>query len=689
MVITDPVKLEILTNKARAIAEEMGITLQRTGRTIYVKETADFATALVSRGGEFFGYPQRIGVSGFVGLNCRAALDYVGALEDGDIVITNDPYTTNGLSTHLPDIHLIKPYYVDGELACYGWCFVHSADIGGRVPSSISPSNTDVYQEGLSIPPVKLYRRGELVCDIERIYKANCRTGRQNWGDIQAMISALDVGERRVRELAADYGLETIQRVQEEILNYSERASRQALRLIPDGVYTFWDYLDDDYYSNVPIRVRVQLTVRDGLVEIDFDGTDPESESAINIPTAGTRHPWLVMRVVAFAHSYAPEVVVNAGLLRNVSVNAPQGSIVNSTRPAPVGVRAATALRVYDAVNGALAKACAERITACPTSIMLPVVIVEPARPGEEARVNVVQFLVGATGGRKGADGMDGRDPGMSSMANNPIEVVESEASIRVLEYGIRPDSGGPGQWRGGCGQLFRFMVTRDNCHLLARGIERTRFQPWGVCGGRPGARLSLYKISVNGSRRSLGKIDYEPVNRGDVIEIFMSGGGGFGDSFARDVDRVLKDVLLGFVSEDAARTEYGVVIRDGVVDAEATRALQGAGRTGAAGLFGFDDSRLAWERSFDDAGQSRLAKLLYDLPRTVRNDARRKFFSTLVPRLFELSRDETLSLVQALDGVRVDDVHDLVDRFAEAKAALDDDREDTEGGKAGARVTA
>ncbi len=666
MSTTDQVTLEILTTKFTAIAEEMGITLQRTGRTIYVRETADFGTALVSRGGEFFGFPRNIGVVGFVGLNCKPVIEAFDDLEPGDVILTNDPYASGGLSTHLPDLHLIRPYFFDGELVCYGWCFVHSADIGGRVPSSISPTNTSIYQEGLAIPPVRIVKKGQLDRDVVAIYRANCRTADMNWGDIQAMLASLEVGQKRISEIAEEYGVEAAISIQEDVLSYSEHGAREVLKTIPDGVYTFWDYLDDDVGTAVPVRIRTALTVSDGLIHIDFTGTDPQTAGPYNIATGGAVHPWLVLRVVAFAHSHAPQLPVNGGILRNVTVNVPERTVVNPVKPAAVGIRIASGLRVFDAIGGALAQACPGGLPACPAGTVVPMVLVEPNEGrGRESKVGVVQFMVGGTGARDGADGMDGRDPGLSSMANNPIEIVEAETSVTILDYGVRPDAGGPGRFRGGCGQMFRFRVERDGCTVLARGLERMRFRPWGLDGGRPGAGLEIYRTDPGGRRTRLGKVDELAVNRGDIVEILMPGGGGYGDPLERDPEAVARDVVAGFVSREAARTEYKVVVDGGAVDHAATLALRGAGRGagGPAGQFGFDEQRLRWDAVFPDDIQSAVSERLRTLPADLAQRARRTYYEAISPALVE-EAGRTRSLLDLLRDVSPDRVGSLPGGF-------------------------
>ncbi|MFO1281395.1 MAG: hydantoinase B/oxoprolinase family protein [Burkholderiales bacterium] len=645
----DPILLEILGNKVTAVAEEMGITLQRTGRTIYVKSFRHGAGGL---GGEFFGFPQRIGVIGFVGLNCARTLAAFDSFEPGDVVMTNHPYRTSGLKHALAGYRssLISPE--TGSSASVGASSTRPTSAARSV--ELSPSMPR-FPGGSDDPPVKLLKAGVWNDDVLDLYMANCRTAELNRGDIQAMLAALEVGERRVREMVEDYGLERVVDAQEDLLSYSEEGARRALQRVPDGRYEFWDYLDDGLVNSMPVRIRVELTVRDGRIRIDFAGSDAEATGPLNIPTDGAPHPWLVLRVVAFAHSYAPDVVVNGGMLRNVTVAAPRGSIVHPEFPAPVAVRAATGLRVYDAVNGALAVACPGDLPACPSGTVVPVVLIEPTELSAETRVAVIQFMVGATGARDGADGIDGRDPGLSSMANNPTEVIERETSITVLDYGVRPDSGGAGRFRGGCGQRYRFRVEKDHCVLLARGIERMRFPPWGIDGGLPGERLRMSLTSAGGVRRELGKFETLDLDRGDIVEILMPGGGGCGPPFERDPAAVARDVAEGFVSATAARRAYGVVLRGGAVDVAATKALRAKVGGGTAGRgFSFGREREIWERVFTPKLQTRIAEILYRLPRRSRVAARTALQKGIAPALAgEGARGQPLDRVLGRASVR------------------------------------
>lgn len=498
----DPVTLEILVTKVAATAEEMGIALQRSGRTIYVKETQDFGTGLVNHDGRLFCFPTSVGVCNMADNDASAVIAAVPELEPGDVIITNHPYLSGGLSTHLPDLHLLQPYFHGGEIVCYGWCFIHSADVGGKVPSSISPSNDEIYQEGLMIPPLKLVKAGQFNSDVVAFIKANCRTAEENMGDLKAMVASLAVGGRRVAAMIAQHGHAAFAAATTEIIEYTALKARDAFRTIPDGQYRFSDYLDDDLVSPLPVRIHASMTVRDGLIDIDFTGTDPQIASAYNLPSAGKRHTWLTLRLLQYALTRDPSTPVNAGVFKGIGMTIPKGSLLNPMFPAAVGVRHATGNRMVDVINGLLAQAVPDFMRAAGCGLTIPVVLAEPADETGKRKVDVVEPMVGGTGGMLGMDGVDCRDSATSGMANNPVETVELSAAATILRYGVRPDSGGPGKWRGGVGLELTFAAHLDGSQVLGRGMERLRFVPWGLAGGRCAAAARTIKNSAGPTNR-------------------------------------------------------------------------------------------------------------------------------------------------------------------------------------------
>ncbi|MDP6884543.1 MAG: hydantoinase B/oxoprolinase family protein, partial [Rhodospirillales bacterium] len=339
----DPIVLEILNNKVAAAAEEMKSALQRTSRSMFVKEAADFGVGLVGIDGLIFGYPSSASTQFVIDSDSRATIDSVADLAPGDVIVTNDPYRSEGFATHLPDIQMLKPYFHRGRIVAWGWCFAHFTDIGGRVPSSISPTNSELFQEGLIIPPMKIVKRGVLNQDFVTVFTANSRIPDINMGDVHAMLGSLAIGGQRVADIIERHGVDSFVAAQGALLDYSADKARDVLRLIPDGAYEFWDYMDDDAVSPIPVRVRVCMVVDDGRVLLDVCDTDPQVGGAYNVPTFGRRNYWFTMRFTNFLLTHDPTIAQNAGMYRHISVINPPGTIMNAEFPDPVGIRQATA----------------------------------------------------------------------------------------------------------------------------------------------------------------------------------------------------------------------------------------------------------------------------------------------------------------------------------------------------------
>ncbi len=378
------------------------------------------------------------------------------------------------------------------------------------------------------------------------------------------------------------------------------------------------------------------MTVGGGNILLDFTGSDPQVAAAINIPSHGRPHAWLTLRILALVATFDKSVPINAGLLAPVSVIAPAGSVVNPLPGAAVGVRHATAVRVNDALNGVLGQALPNAMPAASGGTIIPMVVAEPARHGFGQNVQVVEPMVGGTGGRRGFDGADGRDSSISNLSNNPVETVEAETGVEIVHYGLRRDSAGAGQWRGGNGQEIRFRVLQDDSFVLARGMERLRFRPWGAHGGGPGAPARLVLHRADEAPRELGKIDLLAVAAGDEISIQTPGGGGWGDAFERDPAAVLTDALRGLLSVDAARRDYGVALTaaDAAqplhVDQAATTAL----RAKRVSTSRFGPERDAWDRVFPVPLLDRLSTALFAMPSAVRARQRRQVFAAALAEL-------------------------------------------------------
>jgi N-methylhydantoinase B len=623
---TDKVTLEILKSYFVAIAESMGYTLERTSHTTFIKESADFVTAVATPEGEFFAYPRTIGVSSFLGLDMSPAIQAFTDYAPGDVIITNDPYSTEGLATHLPDIHLFQPVFVDETLLCFAWCFLHCSDVGGLAPASISPRAFDIHQEGFRIPPRKLCRAGEVDHDFLELFLANCRIPEQNWGDLKAMLASLKTGERRMHLLAGKFGLAEVRQAMDDMLDWTERGVRDLVRTIPDGDYAFADYLDDDL-DGAPIRLAVTLRVRDDSIEVDYTGTDPQVNGALNLPAFGERHPFLLQGLINFMLSENPHLPLTGGIVRPFRVVAPKGTVVNPAFPAAVGVRYATVIRLYNVVLGALAQAVPDRVPAAGAGQAAMVVLSAPDAATGKRGVTVLEPMFGGGGATRRGPGPSAIDSGGGFLKNTPVESMEAHIPVLAERYELLPDSAGSGKHRGGWGVQLDFRILLPESIVTARGIERTRFEPWGLAGGRAATRTRTFVNAGGDQERELGRIDVLHLEPGDVVSVRTSGGGGYGSPLDRDPAAVAADVRSGLLTPLAAERDYGVVLRDAAVDLNDT-AERRARMTVTAdppALYDRGPARRQYEIVWNDELSTALANFLLTLPQPFRAYAKRE----------------------------------------------------------------
>jgi N-methylhydantoinase B len=640
--MNDKIRLEILLNRFQAIVDEMAQVVSRTAHTVFVKETQDYGAVLVSRGGEVFAAPRRYGVLMMIGMPMEAAIAACGDdIKEGDVFISNDPDATRGMATHLSDVYLWKPIFVDGKLLCWTWTFIHVSDIGGRVPGSIAPSSTEVFQEGLRIPPQKLYAAGELNKPLREMILINTRTPDQNWGDMKACLAGLATAEKRVHELVAQYDFMTIDATVDQVLDYAETQARRVISHVPDGTYRYTDYIEADMVGLGLVRIHVAMTVKDGEMLLDFTGTAPQVRAALNIPTYGHHGHWmLITGLVNWICTQEPGIAYNAGIVRPLKVKIPKGTILNPEPGAAYGARYATSHKVCDVTVGALAQAVPMELPATDSgqgSILL--VSVPDFKTGGH-KVSVVQPIVGGSGGRPVDDGVDGTMVILNFLKNIPTEIFENEMSeIVIRSYGLREDSGGPGKYRGGTGIEIEFETSSPYTSITSRAMERYIFGPPGRLGGHMGA--TGYTTLNPGSNREkdLGKIDVLEMEPGDVLKIGTQGGGGFGDPLERPAAKVAEDVANGFVHAETAREAYGVVLTaEGAVDEGATTERRSAIRTErgwtAAPLYGLGAAREAhsalWTEDLEDA----IAAAVADMPVQLKQFLHRRLMDGIALRL-------------------------------------------------------
>ncbi|MEO8136641.1 MAG: hydantoinase B/oxoprolinase family protein, partial [Betaproteobacteria bacterium] len=550
---------------------------------------------------------------------------------EGDIYITNDPYS-GFVATHSPDVHLWKPIFSEGELICFAGCHVHNTDVGGAVPATLSRTLTEVHQEGLRIPPMLLMRDGVTNQDLLRIIHTNVRVPEQNRGDLNAQIACVNIGERKVHEIIERFGRDTVKVGIYQLLDYAEQQARALIRTIPDGEYSFADYADEDSVDGYPARICVTVKVQGDSVVLDFTGTDPQLASSLNMPTGGhERHALITVGLVYVLATLDPKIVLNAGTVRLVRAILPEGTVVNAIAPAAVGMRSLLSNVMQTAIIGAFTQALPDRLPSSPGSGVSILNVKTSARGGRTVMASIGPVGGGAGGGPY-ADGAEGSGANMSFLKNTPVEINEAEVPIRILRYGLVPNSGGAGLYRGGSGAMMEFQLFAPHSMVTARNRDRTIFSAWGVLGGGPGATSRFIKNPDSSHPVSLGNSDIVMCDPGDVILVEGPGAGGYGNPLERQAELVLADTRCGFVSREGAQTDYGVVIRnDGTEDEAATVELRARmNRERKTTHYSHGGGRLQFERVWTLQRYDALTTILSNVPITWRYFVKHKLFAAL-----------------------------------------------------------
>ncbi|EHS48877.1 Hydantoinase B/oxoprolinase [Rhizobium sp. PDO1-076] len=629
----DQTNLRVFANHVRAAAENMAYTLQRTAHSAFVKETEDFTVMLMNRRGETFGVPMGLGATWYPGLTWGRVIDMVGDYRPGDVAFTNDPYSGH-VATHAPDTHLWKPVFHDGEIIAWTGGHIHNTDMGGAVPASLSRALTEIHQEGIRFPPMKLVRDGVFDETILSIMTTNVRKPDLNLGDIKALVGALNTGERKILAMVQKFGKQAFLDGAEALLDHAEAQARAILRSMPDGTWEFVDYADEDSVEPNPCRLKLTLTIRGDEAVLDFTGSDPQLGSSLNVPSGGDpRHTMLLVGVYYVLYTLNPNILLNTGLTRPFTCIAPKGSVLNPVHPAAVGMRSLTCARLRSVIFGAFSQAVPERLPAAPAGNNCIVNVMTTDERTGRTVLAAVNPVVGGGGGMPHRDGTNGSGADAAYLKNTPIEITETELPIEFLRYGLARDSGGAGRWRGGLATEMAFRVFAPGSRITARNRDRSFFRPWGVLGGRA-AGLSDMVLNP-GTDRFLrpGNIDTAVLQPGDVLEIRSAGGGGRGNPLEREIWRVARDVQRGYVSVDAAERDYGVVIRQGVVDEAATAGLRSLAAAPAA-HFHFGPEREGYEAQWTPAAYALLTDILAGLPIHWRFFAKTEIFRRMKDRV-------------------------------------------------------
>ncbi len=572
--ISDPIEFELFKNALFGAADEMALTVFRTTYSGVLKDNMDYSTALFDGDGVLVA--QGLTLPGHLGSMPTAIASvtsaFAGRIYPGDIFILNDPFR-GGM--HLPDIFIFKPIF-PGRGRCIAWAgaVCHHTDVGGRVPGSNASDSTEIYQEGLRIPPLKLYERGERNETLFALIESNVRVPVKVFGDLRAQLAACHIAEQALHELAARYGEAKLAQYMTELVDYAERMTRAAISDLPDGVYDFLDHIDDDGIDvGRPIPLKVTITKAGDRIAVDWTGSSPQVKGAINNTLSYTKSA----SYCAIRSILPQNIPTNEGVFRAISVTAPEGTIANMVLPGACAARGLTGFRMVDCMFGALAKMLPDQVFAASDGGNTGVSIGGWHR--DRTPFIYVDFTCCAWGARPYADGLDGNSHIYANMASQPIEVTESEQPLQITAYEFIQDAMGPGRFRGGAPFRREYRLLAEEAILQVRS-DRHAFRPFGLYGGGPG-RPSMNYLNPDRNPEPLPSKLTMTMRRGDLFRHEVAGGGGWGDPLERDPALVLRDVLNEFVSPDAAREDYGIVLTGDppAVDADATTALREAMR--------------------------------------------------------------------------------------------------------------
>ena len=565
----DPITMQVIRYALEQIADEMGYTLVRTGRSTIIKEIMDITCAVFDEQGRTIAQAHHAPMllTGFeITMKELVKRFPPEKLDEGDVIISNDPYMGG---QHIMDMQTFAPVHFEGELVGFVGNIAHMADMGGAAPGGVAGGMTEIYMEGIRMPMVKLYKKFKEDEEILAILRNNIRVPEKTLGDIRAQVSANYVGVRKIQELYKKYGADTVKGCLAALLEYSERRMREGIEKLPDGKYTGEVFIDNDGVTDDPIPIRVNITIKGDEVKVDFKGTAKQVKGNINCPIA-TTHAAVYYSIIAVVD---PHIPTNSGCYKPITVEAEEGLIVNPKPPAAVAARTNCSQKITEAMMKALAEAAPDRVMAgshgqistCGFSGFYP----------DGRRWVYTEIQGGGAGARPTKDGKDGQDSHLARFMNTPIEAIEIEYPVMIERYEFIPDSGGAGKFRGALGirRDIRFLTDEVT---FARYGDSQEFPPHGLFGGKPGApgRFILNPDRENIRLKSKG---ISTLKKNDVVSLRLPGGGGYGDPRERDFALIERDVRDGKVSVEGARRDYLVVIDEKTlkIDVEKTKQLR------------------------------------------------------------------------------------------------------------------
>ena len=563
----DAVTMQVIRYGLEAVADDMGYNLMRMGRTTIVKEIMDINCGVLDAKGGILAQAHLCPLMMFsLPTTAVNMLDRIKKFDEGDVIICNDPYLGG---QHLLDVQFFSPVFVDEELIAFVANIAHQLDMGGAVPGGVAGGLTEIYQEGLRIPFVKLYCKGEEDQQIFDMISSNIRIPEKTMGDFRAQAATTMVGVKRIKALVNKYGLDVFHKCTSMLMDYSESMVRRFLTSLPDGDYTGVDYLDDDGCEDKPVRVQVNVHIKGDSMKVDFDGSDSQITGNVNSPWACTQGGVFYTMVGIID----PGMALNSGAFRPIEVESREGLVTNPLPPAGVTARSQTMTKIVEAMLKAMSEIVPDRVVAgshgqaCTSSF-------SGIHPETGKRFSYIEIQGGGAGARPSKDGPDGQDLHLGRFMNTPVEAAEIENPVMIERYEFIPDSGGPGKYRGG------LSLRRDIRFLAdvtwARYSDRQKFKPLGLFGGMEGSMGSLIMNPDTPEQKKCKSKGVGQIKAGDLLSIRLPGSGGYGSPVKRDPEAVRWDVINGKISMESARKDYRVVFDEEMgVDMEATGTLR------------------------------------------------------------------------------------------------------------------
>jgi len=563
----DAVTMQVIRYGLEAVADDMGYNLMRMGRTTIVKEIMDINCGVLDANGDILSQAHLCPLMMFsLPTTAVNMLERVKKFDEGDVIICNDPYLGG---QHLLDVQFFSPVFIGRELVAFVANIAHQLDMGGAVPGGVAGWLTEIYQEGLRIPFVKLYCKGEEDQQIFDIISSNIRIPEKTMEDLRAQAATTMVGVKRLKALVKKYGLDIFRKCTNMLMDYSENVVRRFLTSLPDGDYTGFDYLDDDGCDDRPVKVQVNIHIKEDSMEVDLDGSSRQTTGNVNSPWACTQGGVFYTMVGIID----PDMALNSGAFRPIEVRSEKGLVTNPFPPAGVTARSQTMTKIVEAMLKAMSEIVPDRVVAgshgqaCTNSF-------SGIHPETGKRFTYLEIQGGGAGARSGKDGPDGQDLHLGRFMNTPVEAAELENPVIIERYEFIPDSGGPGKYRGG------LSLRRDIRFLTdvtwARYSDRQKFKPLGLFGGMKGSMGSLVLNPDTPGQKKCRSKGVDQIKAGDLLSICLPGSGGYGPPTERDPEAVRRDVVNGKISMESARKDYSVVLdKEMGVDMKATEALR------------------------------------------------------------------------------------------------------------------